>query len=539
VVFLLRQLDHQPYLSGTGALQEVRVVGRCGLPHGKTEGPQRERRGQRMPERGAAQHRVAVPAHADPAGRCGYPLHRLGVTKGGTRIGPAVAVTVQDQDALAAKLRDRLVGFQPRRECHNADHRRVSRRSKGGPPAHRVTDQHDRYRAVAVPDRRQDVGDIDERGSELAVPAANPKTHDPHREVLTLAGARKVPGKRSHPGHRELPAARSAVAPHLATVQHQGDGAHLGSRLGVEELDGGRARVHGRHSITRPQRMLLGSEPGGQRRYRAVNRSTSPAEWLVVTSPAEPVPVTLRSEPVYRPVIAVFLTIFRLLGLRVTVLGDEHVPARGGAVLAITHFGYAEFALAGAGVWWRRRRLVRFLATKAAWRHPVAGPLMRGMHHIPVERAAGAGAYARGVAGLRGGELVGVFPEGMVSPSWTLGSFKTGAVRLAHEAQVPLIPVVIWGGHRVLTKGRRPSLLRAHRVAVSITFGAAVWPSGDGVADTAALRQVMAEMVERAQASYPDQPRNEADRWWLPAHLGGTAPTPAKAERQDRSPATH
>jgi 1-acyl-sn-glycerol-3-phosphate acyltransferase len=245
----------------------------------------------------------------------------------------------------------------------------------------------------------------------------------------------------------------------------------------------------------------------------------------------------MRSEPVYRPIIGLFLTIFRLLRLRISVTGDDHVPARGGAVLAITHFGYLEFALAGAGVWWRRRRLVRFLATKATWGHPIAGPLMRGMHHIPVDRAAGTGAYAAGVAGLRNGELLGVFPEGMVSRSWTLKSFKTGAVRLAHEAQVPLIPVVIWGGHRIITKGRRPSLRRAHRVPVTITYGEPMQPGSDAVAATAQLKQVMEQMVARAQAEYPDQPRGARDRWWLPAHLGGSAPTAAQAQHQDRQAA--
>ena len=43
----------------------------------------------------------------------------------------------------------------------------------------------------------------------------------------------------------------------------------------------------------------------------------------------------------------------------------------------------------------------------------------------------------------------------------------------------------------------------------------------------------MEALLDEAQRSYPDQPAGPDDRWWLPAHLGGTAPTPEEAARQD------
>jgi hypothetical protein len=39
--------------------------------------------------------------------------------------------------------------------------------------------------------------------------------------------------------------------------------------------------------------------------------------------------------------------------------------------------------------------------------------------------------------------------------------------------------------------------------------------------------------VDKAQAEYPDSPATEDERWWLPAHLGGTAPTPEEAAEMD------
>src|SRR6185503_21369474 len=57
---------------------------------------------------------------------------------------------------------------------------------------------------------------------------------------------------------------------------------------------------------------------------------------------------------------------------------------------------------------------------------------------------------------LRNGGVVVIFPEGARStPEGSLDRFKAGAVRLALEAQVPILPVTIKGGNRVWPKGWR------------------------------------------------------------------------------------
>src|ERR1700749_2590117 len=97
--------------------------------------------------------------------------------------------------------------------------------------------------------------------------------------------------------------------------------------------------------------------------------------------------------------------LFGALGLRREVRHPERLDPPGGAVLAVTHFGYLDFALLEWAVWHVNRRRGRFLGTARAFEHPVAGPLLRGMRHIPVERAAGAPAYRNAVEALRAGEL--------------------------------------------------------------------------------------------------------------------------------------
>ena len=159
------------------------------------------------------------------------------------------------------------------------------------------------------------------------------------------------------------------------------------------------------------------------------------------------------AELVYPPIINLARVVFRAQGLRFNLRGTENVPRHGGAVMVINHIGYLDFTYAGLAAR-PARRLVRFMAKQEVFTHKVSGPLMRGMHHIPVDREAGAGSYRAAVEALRAGEIVGVFPEATISRSFELKDFKAGAARMAAEAGVPLLPTIIWGSQRVWTKGR-------------------------------------------------------------------------------------
>src|SRR5690348_11914269 len=143
-------------------------------------------------------------------------------------------------------------------------------------------------------------------------------------------------------------------------------------------------------------------------------------------------------EWVYPPVIRAALTLFRVLRVRFDLRGLDNVPAEGGAVLASNHVSYLDFMFVGLPAHRGRRRLVRFMAKKAVFDHKVSGPLMRGMHHIPVDRKAGAGAYDEALRALKAGEVIGVFPEATISQSFEVKGLKTGAARMALAAGVPI-----------------------------------------------------------------------------------------------------
>ncbi len=234
------------------------------------------------------------------------------------------------------------------------------------------------------------------------------------------------------------------------------------------------------------------------------------------------------SEIVYPPVIAAARLMFRALDLRFRLDGAEHIPTSGGAVIACNHIGYLDFIFCG---WGARpsRRLVRFMAKQSVFEHRISGPLMRGMHHIPVDREAGLASYRQALGALKGGEVVGVFPEATISQSFTIKDMKSGAARMAAAAGVPIVPMALWGSQRLWTKGR-PRSFRRH-VPISIAIGEPLSPTprekGDAVMDEIRVR--MTALLDKVQREYPDQPAGPDDTWWLPAHLGGTAPTPEEA----------
>ncbi len=161
----------------------------------------------------------------------------------------------------------------------------------------------------------------------------------------------------------------------------------------------------------------------------------------------------------YPPIIVTAKLAFKALGLRFQLRGTEHVPRTGGALLALNHISYVDFILGGLAAQ-PSKRLVRFMAKREIFDHRFAGPLMRSLHHISVDRADGIASYDEGVRLLREGEVVGIFPEATISRSFELKEFKTGATRMAAAAGVPLVPVVLWGTPRIKTKDHPQDLAR-------------------------------------------------------------------------------
>lgn len=163
---------------------------------------------------------------------------------------------------------------------------------------------------------------------------------------------------------------------------------------------------------------------------------------------------------------------------------------------------------------------------------PGLGQFMRSLHHIPVDRGDGLDAAQKAIDYLRAGELVGIFPEATISRSLQIKDIKTGAVRIAAKAEVPLIPIALWGTQRIVTKDH-PRDFSRHKT-ISVAIGEPLHPTAEhAVEETALLRERLEALLDKAITEYPagEQPPGS---WWLPQVYGGSAPTPDEAAQLDR-----
>jgi 1-acyl-sn-glycerol-3-phosphate acyltransferase len=242
---------------------------------------------------------------------------------------------------------------------------------------------------------------------------------------------------------------------------------------------------------------------------------------------------------VYPAVVAAAKTWFKLGDVRIQMSGTEHIPREGGALVAVNHLSFVDYVMAGyPGV--ERGRLTRFMAKKEVFDHPVGGPVMRSFHHIAIDRGDARAGLDAARRYLDDGELVGIFPEGTISRSFLLQPLKTGAVRIAADAGVPLIPIVLWGTQRFLTKGQPRDFGRHKTVGLEVGEPMHPTPADDPDALTADLQARMEAMLDKLIRSHPAEEQPPGS-WWLPAAYGGTAPTPEEAaamyaeERRERA----
>jgi len=228
----------------------------------------------------------------------------------------------------------------------------------------------------------------------------------------------------------------------------------------------------------------------------------------------------------YRALAHMSMTPIWLQRWRMEVEGLEHFPRTGGAVLVLNHSSFVDFFTAARLPFLQLGRPVRMLAKASLFRSRLSGPAMRAAGHIPVDRGSGGSALVSAVRALQRGELVGVLPEQTISPSLEILPFKSGAVRMAQMAEVPVIPAVSWGSHRFWTTGDGPHV--TWRLPVHIRYAPPLHPEGDPEAATERLRASMVDMLADVQRRYRDGLPSGAR--WVPARLGGAAPTVEEGE---------
>jgi len=193
----------------------------------------------------------------------------------------------------------------------------------------------------------------------------------------------------------------------------------------------------------------------------------------------------------------------RLL-FRYRVVGREHVPARGGVLIAANHASYVDIPFMGAAV----RRRIWHLGRQDLF-FPVLRPVIQWLGWIPIrqDRLDRSG-FGKAVRLIREGKIVVIYPEGTRTPDGRLRRGKPGVGLIVAETGCAVIPAYIAGTHEVLPMGARGISLHPIRV----TFGtpidfteAAQRLSGKDLYQHVS-RTVMARIADLGQVAPPDDP---------------------------------
>ena len=251
----------------------------------------------------------------------------------------------------------------------------------------------------------------------------------------------------------------------------------------------------------------------------------------------------------YRLIVRTGLFLRWAFRIRVISTGTGHLPPAGlrsgvsravvpgtGAVFAVTHFGYLDFAVAELLLWKHATGAAAVPDPPGCGRPLVRGP---GGQRRPATwwwgTPTGPAPTTRPSRSCVPASTWPSFPEAGVSRSFTVRGCRTGAVRMAAEAGVPVIPVSVWGAHRLLTRGHGFSLRRdlartgadpCGRDAVTVCAGC-----GRRGGHRVRCGTCSRTGIDRCIADFPLQPEPRA--WWMPAHRAGSAPTEAERKILD------
>lgn len=244
----------------------------------------------------------------------------------------------------------------------------------------------------------------------------------------------------------------------------------------------------------------------------------------------------------YRLAVGAGRLALRTLDVRLEVSGEETLPRTGPVIVAATHVSYPDFLVISAAAR-RRGRSLRFMTRHDVWARPWLAAPMTAMGHIPVDRAAPAGAYLQARRLLRAGEAVGVFPEAGISYSYTVRSLMRGTAALARETGAVVVPAALWGIQRTYSVGRPvdgreppPDWTRGRRVDLAFGEPLTVAPGECLTGWTEGLGHVLTDLLEGLQRLPHHRPAPGEHAPWYPAHLGGHAPDRAEAAAWDVVP---
>ncbi len=167
---------------------------------------------------------------------------------------------------------------------------------------------------------------------------------------------------------------------------------------------------------------------------------------------------------------------------RIRVSGLENIPEEGPAIVICNHVSFVDALIVGGSV----RRPLRFVMDHRIFKIPGMNFLFRTARAIPIAPAKEdpemlERAYAEIDQALKAGEIIGLFPEGRLTPDGSIQPFKSGIERILAANPVPVIPLAVrglWGSmwSRIDSQLRRARLPRRFRAEIELLAAAPIAP---------------------------------------------------------------
>jgi 1-acyl-sn-glycerol-3-phosphate acyltransferase len=222
--------------------------------------------------------------------------------------------------------------------------------------------------------------------------------------------------------------------------------------------------------------------------------------------------------PIFRLLAGILIPPMELLARYVIIDGDK-LPKTGAFVASPNHYSEIDPVVIGR-VMYKLGRMPRYMAKASLFRVPVVGWFLRTSGQIPVERTGvvrNQDPIAAADEVVREGHAVVIYPEGSLTRDpdlWPMRG-KTGAVRMALLADIPLIPIAHWGTQLVMPRyGKKISFFPRKTITVKIGDpvdlsqfrGKALDPTTLHAATAVLMVAITALLADLRQETAPAQP---------------------------------
>lgn len=191
---------------------------------------------------------------------------------------------------------------------------------------------------------------------------------------------------------------------------------------------------------------------------------------------------------------------------RMRVEGGANVPPGGGILIACNHVSHLDPPLVGTA----SPRMVFHMAKRELFKIPPLTWFMRNIGTIMVHRGQGKQAILDAVSYIAANRAVIIFPEGTRSRDGVLKKGQIGAIVIAIRGNCPIVPTVIIGSEKAMTKGSK--LIRA--VPVTVRFGEPYTIAYEGDRERIpreVMERELPRLMERIEALLPDHMKPTAE----------------------------